>query len=116
MERNEDRSGGVWVNKGHIVMGLLSEIPLDDPSDRATWKLDRRMGVYHNATSEKASQVLSGSSKLKEFLARVENQPESGCGVGPHRPGFQLLVPPTGSPRASQPTYWVPDRLPRTVI
>ncbi|KAF7898842.1 uncharacterized protein EAF01_008055 [Botrytis porri] len=74
--RDEDGSGGAWVNKGHVVMGLLSEIPLDDPSNRATWKGDRRMGVYHNARSEKASQALSGSGKLREFLARVENQPD----------------------------------------
>ena len=65
-----------WVNNSHIVMGLRSEIPLDDPSNRATWRRDRRMGLYHNVTGPKASETPSGWNELKEFLTRLPNQPD----------------------------------------
>jgi NAD(P)-dependent dehydrogenase (short-subunit alcohol dehydrogenase family)/aryl carrier-like protein len=71
-----DDSSRPWVNKSHIVMGLLSEIPLEDPSNRATWRRDRRMGSYHNFTGQKALQAPSGWSELKEFLIRVTDQPD----------------------------------------
>lgn len=65
-----------WVNNGHIVMGLRSEIPLDDPSNRATWRRDRRMGSFHNVSDEKNLQAPSGWNELKGFLTRVIDQPD----------------------------------------
>lgn len=75
-ENINDGSERPWENHGQIVMGLRSEIPLDDPSNRATWRRDRRMGSYHNATDPRALQAPSGWNKLKEFLVRVENEPD----------------------------------------
>lgn len=73
---DEKRNGHVrsWENHSQIVMGLRSEIPLDDPSNHATWKRDRRMGPYHNTTDQRTLQAPSGWNKLKEFLVHVENQ------------------------------------------
>lgn len=68
-----DRS---WVSDSHIVMGLHSEIHLDDPSNRATWRRDRRMGFYHNVSSQRMSQVPSGWSEPKNFLTRVQDLPD----------------------------------------
>ena len=76
LDNSESGRGKQWVNNSHIVMGLRSEIPLDDPSNRATWRRDRRMGSYHNITGQKSLQAPSGWSELKEFLTRVTNQPD----------------------------------------
>lgn len=65
-----------WLNNSHIVMGLRSEIPLDDPANRATWRRDRRMGIYHNIMTQKTVHAPTGGHELKEFLARVVNQPD----------------------------------------
>ena len=65
-----------WENHSQIVMGLRSEVPLDDPSNRTTWRRDRRMGSYHNATVSRTLQAQSGSNKLKNFLERAENEPD----------------------------------------
>ncbi|KAL9025462.1 MAG: hypothetical protein Q9196_005719 [Gyalolechia fulgens] len=40
---NSSGSGKPWNNPAHIVMGLRSETPLEDPTNRSTWKRDRRM-------------------------------------------------------------------------
>lgn len=71
---------GSWVNKSHIVMGLRSEVRLDDPSNRTTWRRDRRMGVYHNSVEQDSSSAFiqgSGGSELREFLSRAANEPDS---------------------------------------
>ncbi|KAF2792570.1 KR domain-containing protein [Melanomma pulvis-pyrius CBS 109.77] len=65
-----------WVNQSHIVMGLRSDIPMDDPSNRATWRRDRRMGLYHNNRVQRSVQMPSGQDKLRTFLARVTDQPD----------------------------------------
>jgi len=65
-----------WVNQSHIVMGLRSEIPLDNPSNRATWRRDRRMGLYHNSRGQNNVQMPSGQHELRVFLARVADQPD----------------------------------------
>ena len=65
-----------WENNSHIVMGLRSEIPLDDPSNRTTWRRDRRMGLYHNAANPGPLQTACGSNMLKDLLLRIEDQPD----------------------------------------
>ncbi|CRG83422.1 hypothetical protein PISL3812_00773 [Talaromyces islandicus] len=67
------------VNNSHIVMGLRSAVRLDDPSNRTTWRRDRRMGAYHNAVNQDsslASLQASGRGELKEFLNRATNEPD----------------------------------------
>ena len=75
-DNSSDGCGRPWENHCQIVMGLRSETPLDDPSNRATWRRDRRMGLYHNATDQRALRAPSGWNRLKEFLVRVEHQSE----------------------------------------
>ncbi|KAL9069901.1 MAG: hypothetical protein Q9161_005215 [Pseudevernia consocians] len=37
-----------WRNSRQTFMGLRSELHLDDPKNRASWRRDRRMALYHN--------------------------------------------------------------------
>jgi aryl carrier-like protein len=62
------KSHAPWQSTGHIVMGLRSELHLDDPKNPTNWRRDRRMGLYHNRPIEEASKAESESSSLKQFL------------------------------------------------
>jgi len=57
-----------WQSTGHIVMGLRSELHLDDPKNPTNWRRDRRMGLYHNIPIEENSATESESNGLKQFL------------------------------------------------
>lgn len=58
-----------WCTDAQILMGLHSEIPLDDPANRVNWRRDRRMGTYHNV---RATDTLSEQpSALKQFLRQL---------------------------------------------
>ncbi|KAL8942774.1 MAG: hypothetical protein Q9216_001459 [Gyalolechia sp. 2 TL-2023] len=79
-QKPDDNSSGFgkhWDNPAHIVMGLRSETPLEDPNNRSTWRRDRRMGQYHNVVEQKALQAPNERNDLEKFLIRVENQPDS---------------------------------------
>jgi aryl carrier-like protein len=66
-----------WRSSGHVVMGLRSEVHLDDPSCLTSWRRDRRMGMYHNIPRNVSSiDNASDSSALKSFLARCADDPE----------------------------------------
>ncbi|KAJ8122347.1 hypothetical protein ONZ43_g1436 [Nemania bipapillata] len=54
-----------------FVLGLGSSIPLSDPSNRAVWRKDRRMGVYHNfgTSASGAEGRASGNEVVKAFVA-----------------------------------------------
>ncbi|KAL4957422.1 polyketide synthase [Aspergillus filifer] len=61
-----------------FVLGLDSTIPLDSPSNRAVWKKDRRMAIYHNSSSSLSSTSDTSSSStdiLKTYLASVRADP-----------------------------------------
>jgi aryl carrier-like protein len=63
-----------WESHSQIVMGLRSDsdIHLDDPNNRTSWRRDRRMGRYHNAQAEATDAgTASGASPLSLFLDRV---------------------------------------------
>ena len=83
MSTREDGDRAIrWEDRSQVIMGLQSDLPLDDPSNRASWRRDRRMGSYHNITTstQTASQGTtdgSSSNDLKRFLAQVENQPHT---------------------------------------
>ncbi|KAF5009992.1 hypothetical protein FDECE_3829 [Fusarium decemcellulare] len=57
-----------WANDGHLVMGLRSELHLDDAKNPTNWRRDRRMGMYHNIAAGEASDTRAESSSLKQFL------------------------------------------------
>lgn len=37
-----------WKSSGHLIMGLRSEVHLDDSNCQTSWHRDRRMGTYYN--------------------------------------------------------------------
>ncbi|KAB8228276.1 polyketide synthase fgnA [Aspergillus alliaceus] len=70
-----------WVNRSQVFMGLRSEQDLADPHNRASWRHNRRMGLYHNLRpSDNASdgKEASKSSALKTFLGRVSEIGDEG--------------------------------------
>jgi hypothetical protein len=54
-----------------LVLGLRSRKPLSDPTNRAVWKHDRRMSLYHNTSSTTTAAGVSGNDSLKEFLDSI---------------------------------------------
>ncbi|KAK3687394.1 KR domain-containing protein [Podospora appendiculata] len=61
-----------WKAESHIVMGLRSEIHLEDPACTTSWRRDRRMGMYHNIPKEATGEATSANANaLKAFLARA---------------------------------------------
>jgi aryl carrier-like protein len=60
-----------WKNDGQIVMGLRSELDLEDPNNRTNWRRDRRMGSYHNIRNKGSDENASDSNGLKLFLTRI---------------------------------------------
>ena len=64
-----------WKSPGHIVMGLRSEVHLEDPNCQASWRRDRRMGMYHNVPKEAEGEVSSNNNQLKSFLGRCADDP-----------------------------------------
>ncbi|KAH6951861.1 hypothetical protein DER45DRAFT_529184 [Fusarium avenaceum] len=67
-----------WSSSGHRIMGLKSQLHLDDPKNPVNWRRDRRMGFYHNMATEGASSTAMESSQLKLFLESLYED----CGSG----------------------------------
>lgn len=68
-----------WKSSGHLIMGLRSEVPLDDPNCQTSWRRDRRMGLYHNITNTGTGDDTSASnsvSALKTFLSNAADDPD----------------------------------------
>jgi len=72
-----------WANHAQMVMGLRSELDLEDPNNRTNWRRDRRMGSYHNVRTQDDNAGGDSSSQLKTFLSSLSQdieilaQPES---------------------------------------
>jgi hypothetical protein len=63
-----------FVDKRTFMVGIGTTIPLSHPENRAFFRKDRRLAIYHNATGFSTSQGDEGGSNsdgLKAFLARV---------------------------------------------
>ena len=61
-----------WTSDGHIIMGLRSEVHLEDPNCQASWRRDRRMGMYHNVPKEATGDASAvNSNSLKVFLSQA---------------------------------------------
>ncbi|KAJ3577384.1 hypothetical protein NPX13_g3183 [Xylaria arbuscula] len=64
----------LWENHGQVVMGLKSELHLEDPDSRIIWRRDRRMGRYHNARQHRDISGLEDKRQEKavlRFLAEI---------------------------------------------
>ena len=57
-------------------MGLRSELHLDDPKNRASWRRDRRMALYHYLKAFSGGEHEFDSSKLKELLFNASIDPD----------------------------------------
>ena len=68
----KNNSNVPWTSTGHIIMGLRSEVHLEDPNCQASWRRDRRMGTYHNIPKEAVGDASAlDSNPLKAFLSRA---------------------------------------------
>ena len=66
-----------WKSTGQLVMGLRSELHLDDPHNRTNWRRDRRMAIYHNVRNNDLGQNPSTTSNaLNDFLSRAADDPD----------------------------------------
>jgi hypothetical protein len=65
-----------WKNEGQVIMGLRSELDLEDPNNHTNWRRDRRMGSYHNVHSQQADAGKADSSALKVFLHQSTEDPD----------------------------------------
>ena len=70
-------AGSSWHNPGQLIMGLRSEVPLQDPNNRTNWRRDRRMAIYHNFSLEAVAVASQNeANEFQLFLARVKDDPE----------------------------------------
>ncbi|KAL8640159.1 MAG: hypothetical protein Q9228_002896 [Teloschistes exilis] len=71
----EDGSSSV-VNQDSFILGLESTTPLGNPANRAVWKNDRRMAIFHNTygSADKADVQQIG---LKAYITHVKLDPSS---------------------------------------
>lgn len=61
-----------------LAIGIRSITPLSDPSNRALWKNDRRMAVYHNSHGDSSSSgggQKGVSTALTEFISSAMSEP-----------------------------------------
>lgn len=57
-----------------FVLGLESTMPLSSPANRAVWRKDRRMAIYHN-NSESPSGTIISTDKLKSYISDARADP-----------------------------------------
>ncbi|KAL8969458.1 MAG: hypothetical protein Q9183_001983 [Haloplaca sp. 2 TL-2023] len=59
------------IDPHHFILGLASKLPLQNPSNRALWKRDRRMAIYHNTSASTTAddETTASSTTLKSFVA-----------------------------------------------
>jgi len=65
-----------FVEKRQFMIGVGTSIPLSHPENRAFFRKDRRLAIYHNATNLSSSQGDQGSSNadaLQAFIAKVRS-------------------------------------------
>lgn len=63
--------GSRFVDLNNFVLGLGSTVPLNSPANRAVWRRDRRMAIYHNKAGVNVDAVASGAS-LKSYIASAK--------------------------------------------
>lgn len=70
-ENPETPSAQPWRSDGQVIMGLRSELHLDDPQNRVPWRRDRRMGFYHNSELQGIEVGSNTSKSLKQLIHRI---------------------------------------------
>lgn len=63
--------GSRFVDHNNFVLGLGSTVPLDSPANRAVWRKDRRMAIYHNSAGGNFDTTASSAS-LKSYIASAK--------------------------------------------
>ena len=58
-----------FVDPNTFILGLGSTIPLSSPANRAVWRHDRRMAIYHNTDISSSTTTTTTSSTLKSYIA-----------------------------------------------
>lgn len=76
-KKTDDSRTTSWKSEGHIIMGLRSEVHLEDPACRVSWRRDRRMGMYHNVPKAEAEGGSSAGSNnaLRAFFTQIADDP-----------------------------------------
>lgn len=69
-------SSASWKNTSQLVMGLRSDLHLDDPNNRTNWRRDRRMAMYHNVRNTLAGDRSDNFNELENFLSRAADDPD----------------------------------------
>lgn len=59
------------TDSNNFVLGLGSTVPLNSPANRAAWRKDRRMAIYHN-TADGILDTAAFSASLKSFIASAK--------------------------------------------
>ena len=65
--------GEDFSEKGTVILGLDTTVPLNGAEQRAYWRKDRRMAAYHNASSTMHTQSATSNDALKVFLAKAKD-------------------------------------------
>ncbi|OTA97073.1 hypothetical protein M434DRAFT_66287, partial [Hypoxylon sp. CO27-5] len=70
-----------WGRKSQVIMGLHSDLDLNDPNNKASWRHNRRIDRYHNVhAGDKAGsgERVTESGVLKAFLGRISEDAAEG--------------------------------------
>ena len=67
----EGKSKTRFVDRNNFVLGLGSTVSLDSPANRAIWRKDRRMAIYHNFSGTSTDPAASSTS-LKSYIASAK--------------------------------------------
>ncbi|KAI8966588.1 ADP-ribosylation factor family-domain-containing protein [Daldinia sp. FL1419] len=70
-----------WQSYGQVLIGLRSELHLDDPNNRTNWRRDRHIGMYHNVRPDNEGGAGKGASQSNAgtlFLDRVLSVADEG--------------------------------------
>ena len=60
-----------------FILGLGSSLPLSSHNNRAVWRKDRRMTIYHNdSNTDSSTEISSSSSRLKAYIANAKSDPD----------------------------------------
>jgi hypothetical protein len=62
-----------FVDWNTLVLGLGTALPLSSPKNRAFWKKDRRMAVYHNSSKATLDGAGSNDDSLKSWLVKARS-------------------------------------------
>ncbi|MCJ1357758.1 MAG: hypothetical protein MMC33_007754 [Icmadophila ericetorum] len=63
--------GSQFVDRNNFILGLGSKIPFNSPANRAVWRKDRRMAIYHSTAGGIIDTVVSSGS-LKSYIASAK--------------------------------------------